>query len=55
MIAKNTSALVTTIVTQAISIIRPDLIEPTHTLWEGEDDSIAIMTKGLAELFQALD
>ena len=43
------------IMTQDISIIRPDLIARIHALCEGEDDSIAIMATVSAELFHAVD
>ena len=43
------------IMTQDISIIRPDLIARIHALCEGEDDPIAIMAKVSAELFHAVD
>ena len=43
------------IMTQDISIIRPDLIARIHSLCEGEDDSIAIMATISAELFNAVD
>ena len=41
--------------TQDILIIRPDLIAHIHALCEGDDDSIAIMAKVLAELFHVVD
>jgi L-methionine (R)-S-oxide reductase len=43
------------IMTQDISIIRPDLIARIHALCEGEDDCIAIMATVSAELFHAVD
>ena len=43
------------IMTQDISIIRPDLIARIHALCEGEDDPIAIMATVSAELFHAVD
>ena len=46
---------ITTIMTQDISIIRPDLIARIHALCDGEDDSIAIMATVSAELFHAVD
>ena len=45
----------TTIVTQDISIICPDLIARIHGLCECENDPIAIMATVSAELFHAVD
>ena len=49
------STWITTIVTQDISIISPDLIARINALCEGEDDPIAIMATVSAELFHAVD
>jgi L-methionine (R)-S-oxide reductase len=49
------NAWIVMIMTQDISIIRPDLIARIHALCEGEDDSIAIMATISAELFHAVD
>ena len=51
----NNSAWITTIVTQDISIIRPDLIARIYALCEGENDSIAIMATVSAELFHDVE
>ena len=51
----NASDWIATIMTQDISIIRPDLIARIHALCECEDDSIAIMATVSAELFHAVD
>ena len=49
------STRITTIVTQDLSIICPDLIARIHTLCDGEEDPIAIMATVSAELFHAVD
>ena len=45
----------TTILTQGISIVCPDLIASIYALCEGEEASISIMAKVSAELFHAAD
>ncbi len=49
------STWIAMIITQDISIVRPDLIARIQALCEGEDDSIAIMATVTAELFHAVD
>ena len=49
------STWITKIVTQDLSIIRPDLIARIHALCKGEEDFIAIMATVSAELFHAVD
>jgi L-methionine (R)-S-oxide reductase len=49
------STWITTIVTQDISIICPDLIARICALCKGEEDPIAIMATVSAELFHAVD
>ena len=51
----NVSTWMTTIMTQEISIICPDLIARIYALCKGEEDPIAIMATVSAELFQAVD
>ena len=47
--------IITTTVTQDISIICPDLIARIYVLCKGEEDPIAIMATVSAELFHAVD
>jgi L-methionine (R)-S-oxide reductase len=49
------STRITTIVTQDISIICPDLIARIYEICWGEEDPIAIMATVSAELFHAVD
>ena len=49
------STWMTTIVTQDISIICPDLIARIYAICWGEEDTIAIMATVSAELFHAVD
>lgn len=51
----NASIWIAMMMTQDLSIIRPDLIARIHALCEGEEDSIAIMATVSAELFHGVD
>ena len=55
MVVRKISTWITTIVTQDISIICPDLIARIYALCWGEEDPIAIMATVSAELFHAVD